>query len=85
MMRYATITWPVAGLFVAAALIGQEALLHALGANPSQAYAQTKRDLRGTAPQSLASDAALDQWLRESIPTWTSSELKARVAAVLRK
>jgi enoyl-CoA hydratase/carnithine racemase len=59
--------------------------LRALGANPSQAYAQTKRDLRGTTPQSLASDAALDQWLRESIPTWTSSELKARVAAVLRK
>jgi enoyl-CoA hydratase/carnithine racemase len=59
--------------------------LRQLAANPARAYAQTKRDLRGGAPQDLASDAALDQWLRESIPTWTSSELKAQVAAVLRR
>ncbi len=37
MMRYATIPWPLAGLFVAVALVGQETLLHALGANPSLA------------------------------------------------
>jgi disulfide bond formation protein DsbB len=37
MMRYATIPWPLAGLFVAVALIGQETLLAALGSNPSLA------------------------------------------------
>jgi protein dithiol:quinone oxidoreductase len=36
-MRYASIPWPLAGLIVAAALIGQEALLGILGANPSLA------------------------------------------------
>ena len=35
MMRYTTVPWPWAGLFVAVALIGQEALLAALGTNPS--------------------------------------------------
>lgn len=35
MMRYATIPWPLAGLFVAIALVGQETLLTALGTNPS--------------------------------------------------
>jgi enoyl-CoA hydratase len=56
-----------------------------LGGNPAHAYAQTKRDLRGATAQDLASDDALDQWLRESIPAWTSGELKARVAALLRR
>jgi disulfide bond formation protein DsbB len=37
MMRYPTIPWPLAGLFVAVALVGQETLLHALGTNPSLA------------------------------------------------
>jgi len=37
MHRYATLPWPVAGLIVAVALIGQEALLKTLGANPSLA------------------------------------------------
>ena len=37
MMRYATIPWPLAGLLVAAALVGQETLLNALGTNPSLA------------------------------------------------
>jgi disulfide bond formation protein DsbB len=37
MMRYAALPWPVAGLFVAAALIGQEALLAMLGSDPSLA------------------------------------------------
>ncbi len=37
MMRYATIPWPLAGLFVAVALVGQETLLNALGTSPSLA------------------------------------------------
>jgi disulfide bond formation protein DsbB len=37
MMRYAAIPWPLAGLFVAVALIGQETLLSALGTTPSLA------------------------------------------------
>jgi disulfide bond formation protein DsbB len=37
MRRYATIPWPVAGLLMAVALVGQETLLHALGTNPSLA------------------------------------------------
>ena len=37
MRRYATISWPVAGLLMAAALVGQETLLNALGTNPSLA------------------------------------------------
>lgn len=35
MMRYTTIPWPLAGLFVVVALVGQEALLNAIGTNPS--------------------------------------------------
>jgi protein dithiol:quinone oxidoreductase len=35
MMRYAAIPWPLAGLFIAIALVGQEALLNALGTDPS--------------------------------------------------
>jgi hypothetical protein len=37
MMRYPAVPWPWAGLLVAAALVGQEALLNALGTNPSLA------------------------------------------------
>ncbi len=37
MMRYAAIPWPLAGLFVAVALVGQEALLSGLGSTPSLA------------------------------------------------
>jgi protein dithiol:quinone oxidoreductase len=35
MKRYTAIPWPFAALLVAAALLGQEALLNALGTNPS--------------------------------------------------
>jgi enoyl-CoA hydratase/carnithine racemase len=56
-----------------------------LGSNPAHAYAQTKRDLRGSTAQDLASDDALSQWLGDSIPEWTSGELKAQVASVLRR
>jgi len=37
MTRYASMPWPLAGLIVAAALVGQEWLLTALGTNPSLA------------------------------------------------
>ncbi len=37
MNRYASLPWPLAGLIVAVALIAQEALLTALGTNPSLA------------------------------------------------
>ena len=35
MMRYAAIPWPLAGVFIALALVGQELLLTTLGSNPS--------------------------------------------------
>jgi enoyl-CoA hydratase len=59
--------------------------LRGLGAHPALGYAQTKRDLRGTTPQDLVSDAAVEAWMRDSIATWTSSDLKAHVATVLRR
>jgi enoyl-CoA hydratase len=59
--------------------------LAALGRSPAAAYAQTKRDLRGATDADLASDATLDQWIRESLPMWTSGDLKAKIAAVLRR
>ena len=59
--------------------------LAALAAHPRAAYAQVKRSLRGAAPADLASDAAIDRYVAESIPLWTSPELKARIAAVLSK
>lgn len=59
--------------------------LRSLGAHPSLVYAQTKRDLRGATPQDLASDEAVDRWMRESIPAWTSSGLKDHVRSLLRR
>jgi enoyl-CoA hydratase/carnithine racemase len=59
--------------------------LEQLASSPARAYAQTKGDLRGVAPQDLASDAALDRWMRESIPSWTSVEMKAQIAQALRR
>jgi enoyl-CoA hydratase len=59
--------------------------LEELAASPSRAYALTKSDLRGVTPQDLASDAALDQWMRESLATWTAGDLKAKIATVLRR
>jgi enoyl-CoA hydratase/carnithine racemase len=56
-----------------------------LGAHPTVAYAQTKHDLRGATPQDVASDAAVDRWMRESIPSWTSSELKDHLTEFLRR
>jgi enoyl-CoA hydratase len=59
--------------------------LQQLAASPSEAYAMTKGDLRGVTPQDLASDATLDQWMRESLATWTAGHLKAKIAIVLRR
>ncbi len=59
--------------------------LEALAASPPAAYAQTKRDLRGESPGDLAPDATLDRWLEASLGTWTSGELKAKIASALRR
>ena len=58
--------------------------LEAMASHPPEAYAQTKRDLRGT-EQTLCSDAALDRWIEESIGVWTSPELRARLAKALER
>lgn len=59
-----------------------EARLAALGANPGQAYALTKSDLRGS-EQDLCPDAAWDALLREAVEVWTAPELKRKIAAML--
>jgi enoyl-CoA hydratase len=59
--------------------------LEGLAASPSRAYALTKGDLRGVMPQDLAPDAAVDRWMRESLPTWTAGDLKNRIATVLHR
>jgi enoyl-CoA hydratase len=64
-------------------LAAARARLSTLAASPAHAYARTKRDLRGGSETDLASEAALEAWMRESIATWTAPELKAKVAAVL--
>jgi enoyl-CoA hydratase len=57
--------------------------LRRLATHPPAVYAQTKHDLRGSTAQDLVSDAAVDRWMRESIPSWVSGELKAHVARLL--
>jgi enoyl-CoA hydratase len=59
--------------------------LRELSASPLAAYAQTKRDIRGGAEQDLASDDAMRLWMSESLATWTSDDLKSRIASVLRR
>lgn len=61
------------------------ARLDALAAHPAQAYALAKRDLRGARDSDVASDAALDSWMTESLPIWTSGAVKQKIAAVLRR
>lgn len=53
-----------------------------LAAHPTEAYAFAKRDLRGTA-QDLATDDAVERWLDESVPLWTSDAVKRKLAAAL--
>jgi enoyl-CoA hydratase/carnithine racemase len=59
--------------------------LAALASHPAVAYAKAKRDTRGSVAADLASDAVLDAWLEESLEGWTSPELHARIAGLLRE
>jgi enoyl-CoA hydratase/carnithine racemase len=59
--------------------------LATFAAHPRDAYAATKRALRGTVDADLASDEAEEQWLRDSVPAWTSPAVKERVLAVLKR
>ena len=65
-------------------LVTARARLEALARHPRDGYAQTKRDLRGT-EQGLGTDATLDAWLAESVPIWTSPDVRARLAAALQR
>jgi enoyl-CoA hydratase len=57
-----------------------EKKLAALAALPPAAYAAAKHELRGTLEVSGEEDL---RFVRDVLPTWTSSELKARLAQVL--
>jgi enoyl-CoA hydratase/carnithine racemase len=59
--------------------------LERLAQKPRAAYAWVKRDLRGSAPTDLASDAALEAYLDGAAPIWCGAELKQRVAQLLGK
>jgi enoyl-CoA hydratase/carnithine racemase len=61
------------------------ARLAELAALPADAYAAAKRALRGAAASDLATDEAEADWLRESVPIWTGSDVKARIRKVLGK
>jgi enoyl-CoA hydratase len=55
--------------------------LRLLAQSPAGAYAEAKRDLRGTSLRRPEDEEAFTQML----PRWTSPELKARIAAALEK
>jgi enoyl-CoA hydratase len=59
--------------------------LEALSAHPAEAYAATKRDLRGARPSDLVSDATWAERVKEMLPAWTAPELKERVLGALTK
>jgi enoyl-CoA hydratase/carnithine racemase len=61
------------------------ARLEALAAHPADAYAATKRALRGASPQALVSDAIEASWLAECAPIWAGDAVKQRVMAVLKR
>ena len=61
------------------------ARLAELATLPADAYAATKKALRGATPPDLSSDEAEASWLRESVPVWTGGDVKARVRKVLGK
>ena len=61
------------------------ARLAALAAHPADAYAATKRALRGSVDADLAPDDALSAWLVESVPAWTSEAVKQKVMRVLKR
>jgi enoyl-CoA hydratase/carnithine racemase len=57
--------------------------LAALAALPSEAYAATKRDLRGSSPADLMDDATWERQMLDLYPVWTDPALKENVARVL--
>jgi enoyl-CoA hydratase len=57
--------------------------LAALAAHPAEAYAMTKRDLRGEVPRDLVDEASWRLKMLELLPIWTDPALKERVAKVL--
>ncbi len=59
------------------------AMAEKFAASPREAYIAAKRALRGGALD--VSDEERRRYLDEVLPTWTSGELKARIAARLRK
>jgi enoyl-CoA hydratase/carnithine racemase len=59
--------------------------LAALSAHPAEAYAATKRDLRGAHPADLMDDATWTRRVAELLPAWTSPVLKERVLAALKR
>jgi enoyl-CoA hydratase len=93
--RHATEVLLGAGLFdpAAAARLGlvdevaddadavARARLGKLASSPAEAYALTKRDLRGT-EQDLCPDAAWDEAVRAALPVWTAPALKQKIAAM---
>lgn len=62
-----------------------QARLAILGAHPSEAYAQTKADLRGRTASDLCSDEAHARMLGEALATWGSPAVKAKLLQVLAK
>jgi enoyl-CoA hydratase len=52
---------------------------------PPDAYAATKAALRGSVAATLASDEALEQWMRDNVPVWIGDAVKQRIRAVLGK
>jgi enoyl-CoA hydratase len=57
--------------------------LRALSAHPPEAYAATKRDLRGAIPSDLIGDETWKRRMRDLFPMWTDPALKKRVAGFL--
>lgn len=58
--------------------------LAALAAHPAEAYAQTKRDLRGDA-QSLCPDDEHARVLSEMVSLWTGPAIKEKIASLLKR
>lgn len=60
------------------------ARLAALAAHPAEAYAQTKRDLRGD-ENGLYPEGAHPRALAELVSMWTGPTIRAKIAAVLKR
>ncbi|MCC7540848.1 MAG: enoyl-CoA hydratase/isomerase family protein [Deltaproteobacteria bacterium] len=57
--------------------------LATLAAHPADAYRLAKHDLRGRAPEDVATPAASERWVRESLSMWTSDVVRQKIAAAL--